>query len=389
MWSSRDATNATSIRRPATRSATGTTGPSTTSTPRRATSHVTRLDGHGAVTLPADYIAEHVELGYAATEPGNQSDTADRSITLATGATTCRGLYVAATRGRDENLIRVVTDTHDRAEAVDILRGILATDRADQPALTTQRELAAATPPAPALHPRCEIPDWFAELYTQTCRDLVDAESAVENHEHTDVKILERIDTLDREIAAVMPMCAPHVAAIDQANTALRDADRTHMNAQVELAQTGRVHRRAARREVERAAGDVTAAKATLDRVSQRARPLLDQRNALFTERDNLSNHVTVNRRYLRDFNGLDQRLETARTTLDALDVWRDWAQGHHLAPEIPVRAAFQLEQLGGHHAALARPLVTWCHSQGLIDEPTISLRQETGIRPASPGLGL
>ena len=51
---------------------------------------VTRIDGHGTVTLPADYVAEHVQLGYAATEPGNQSDTIDRSITLASAATTAK-----------------------------------------------------------------------------------------------------------------------------------------------------------------------------------------------------------------------------------------------------------------------------------------------------------
>ena len=43
-----------------------------------------RIDGGGVVTLPADYARDHVRLGYAATEPGNQSDTQDRSIALAT-----------------------------------------------------------------------------------------------------------------------------------------------------------------------------------------------------------------------------------------------------------------------------------------------------------------
>ena len=45
---------------------------------------VTHNDGHGTVTLPAGYASEHVRLGYAATEPGNQSDTEAASITLAT-----------------------------------------------------------------------------------------------------------------------------------------------------------------------------------------------------------------------------------------------------------------------------------------------------------------
>ena len=110
---------------------------------------VTRIDGHGTITLPADYASEHVQLGYAATEPGNQSDTADRSITLATPATTCRGLYVAVTRGRDENRMLVVTDTHDLADAVDVLEQVLASDRSDTPATTVRRDLAATIPPAP------------------------------------------------------------------------------------------------------------------------------------------------------------------------------------------------------------------------------------------------
>ena len=36
--------------------------------------------GHGVVTRPADYVQEHVRLGYAATEHGNQADTVDVAI---------------------------------------------------------------------------------------------------------------------------------------------------------------------------------------------------------------------------------------------------------------------------------------------------------------------
>ena len=73
------------------------------------------------VTLPADYTCQHVRLGYAATEHGWQSDTVATGICLASPATTRRGLYVAATRGRDENLICVITDSNDVAEARDVL----------------------------------------------------------------------------------------------------------------------------------------------------------------------------------------------------------------------------------------------------------------------------
>ena len=82
---------------------------------------MTHRGGHGDVTLPADYVREHVRLGYAATEHGWQSDTVDTAIALTSPATTRRGLYVAATRGRDDNILCVVTDSDDIAEARDVL----------------------------------------------------------------------------------------------------------------------------------------------------------------------------------------------------------------------------------------------------------------------------
>ncbi len=98
--------------------------------------------GSGRVTLPVEYARQHVRLGYAATEHGNQGDTVTVGIELATVATTQRGLYVGVTRGREDNKILVVTEGHDLAEARDILERILASDRADIPATTQRRRLA-------------------------------------------------------------------------------------------------------------------------------------------------------------------------------------------------------------------------------------------------------
>ena len=123
---------------------------------------VSHRAGHGVVTLPADYAQEHVRLGYAATEHGNQADTVDVAIELVSTATTHRGLYVGATRGRDDNRIHVITDTDDLGEARDVLETVLAHDRADIPAVTQRRDLALQTRSA---HPRRPepapiIPDW-------------------------------------------------------------------------------------------------------------------------------------------------------------------------------------------------------------------------------------
>jgi conjugative relaxase-like TrwC/TraI family protein len=113
-----------------------------------------RRDGAMAL-LPADYVLEHVQLGYSATEPGNQADTSTRSITLVTRATTGRGLYVGMTRGREENLALVATGNHDSDAARDLLEHVIVNDHGDVPALSQRRELAreigTRSPPDPSL----------------------------------------------------------------------------------------------------------------------------------------------------------------------------------------------------------------------------------------------
>ncbi|MGH9192390.1 MAG: MobF family relaxase [Acidimicrobiales bacterium] len=105
---------------------------------------VSHLEGHGQVTLPADYARAHVRLGYAATGSGHQGDTVDIGIGVVTAATTHRSLYVAITRGRAENRILVVTD--EPGQARDVLEQILTNDRADTPALAQRRHLARQVP---------------------------------------------------------------------------------------------------------------------------------------------------------------------------------------------------------------------------------------------------
>ncbi|WP_340541031.1 MobF family relaxase [Nocardioides sp. GXZ039] len=81
---------------------------------------VQRVHRDGAVTvvhdvlrrrirLPADYVADHVDLGYAATVHGSQGQTVDRCFALVTGAWDRAAAYVAMTRGRLENSVYVVT----------------------------------------------------------------------------------------------------------------------------------------------------------------------------------------------------------------------------------------------------------------------------------------
>jgi len=71
---------------------------------------VQRTGGGPAVVLPAGYVAEHVELGYATTAHRAQGATVDTAHAIATGTMTREVLYVAMTRGRESNDVYVCTD---------------------------------------------------------------------------------------------------------------------------------------------------------------------------------------------------------------------------------------------------------------------------------------
>jgi conjugative relaxase-like TrwC/TraI family protein len=71
----------------------------------------------GGVTLPAAYVAEHVDLGYAVTAHRAQGITVDTSHVVVSGSTTRENLYVSMTRGRDSNVAYVGLDKPDDSHA--------------------------------------------------------------------------------------------------------------------------------------------------------------------------------------------------------------------------------------------------------------------------------
>ncbi len=75
------------------------------------------VDFGGTVTLPAAYVAEHVDLGYAVTAHRAQGLTVDTSPVVVTGSTTRENFYVAMTRGRDSNIAYVALDKPDEGHA--------------------------------------------------------------------------------------------------------------------------------------------------------------------------------------------------------------------------------------------------------------------------------
>jgi len=91
---------------------------------------ITRVHDDGSITirragyrfgaslvLPAPYVAEHVDLGYAVTTHRAQGITTNTSHVLVTTATTRENLYVGLTRGRYNNHAWVATDQPDDTHA--------------------------------------------------------------------------------------------------------------------------------------------------------------------------------------------------------------------------------------------------------------------------------
>jgi conjugative relaxase-like TrwC/TraI family protein len=68
-----------------------------------------------SVVVPAEYAAEHLDLGYAVTSYRAQGITVDSSHVLADASMTRETFYVAMTRGREENIAYVAVDKPDPA----------------------------------------------------------------------------------------------------------------------------------------------------------------------------------------------------------------------------------------------------------------------------------
>jgi DNA primase catalytic core len=113
------------------------------------------------ITLPAAYVREHVQLGYATTVHGAQGVTAEVCHTVLTGAESRQLIYVALSRGRAANHLYLSTvgdgDPHSvitpaaisPPTATDLLAAMLARDGAQTSATSARRALAD---PAEQLH---------------------------------------------------------------------------------------------------------------------------------------------------------------------------------------------------------------------------------------------
>ncbi len=337
---------------------------------------VTRLHGHGTVTLPHDYVIDHVRLGYAATEYGHQSITTDASITLATGATTCRRLYVAMSRGRHDNAVHVVTDTHEVAGARDTLERILANDRAYLPAVSQRRELAAQDhapkPPRPRLTPRCTVPPSFNDLLREAVADLGDTRRLINEAPASRMELAAALDHAGCVVATASRGHAPFAAAVSKAGEELSEARQARNQARIDLGGSNALTRRGARRRLDEADQGVDTALAKVDRVKEAAKP---PANALAaSEQAARRAHDAIRQHEYAERYGYPARIDNATRMVETLHTWHDWAIGRDVTPDQAIGLAAELSTMAEPCiAALAEPLDSWLGNRGI--EPPLHAR--------------
>ncbi|MGE0306549.1 MAG: MobF family relaxase [Acidimicrobiia bacterium] len=310
------------------------------------TSHL----GSGNVILPAEYARQHVRLGYATTEYGNQSDTVTIGVELATTTTTRRGLYVGVSRGEQENWILVVTEDRDLDQARDILEGVLASDRADIPATTQRRTLADTdrTPHRhePSLQPRCEIPSWLEPLRTRVRDDLDEATADAAADAKLIAELNSNVVAAKQRLAEANHACEPYRPGLEAAENAVRAAREQWWTAnnRGQRAPKGR-HHRAARRDVERATLVLDEALAEQQRVEEIAKPAISRRNEAAAEVRSVEITIRPTQQLIAmsDHAG---RTDFLRDLDDALDTWQRWATGRTVPSEQLDQARALLDEL-------------------------------------------
>ncbi|MGW0021629.1 MobF family relaxase [Rhodococcus sp. NPDC003382] len=129
--------------------------------PERGALTVRHLEHGGILTLPADYINAHVQLGYASTVHRAQGVTVDTAHAVITPDMDRSGLYVAVTRARTDNRFYVPVDVPvgldtERSHLADknvstgrmLLETVVATDNSHRTATEELADQAAhATDP--------------------------------------------------------------------------------------------------------------------------------------------------------------------------------------------------------------------------------------------------
>ena len=249
---------------------------------------VTATGKSGSVTLPGEYVAEHVDLAYARTGMGGQGRNVKGGLLFADGATDLRNLYVPLTRGTETNEAFFATTGEDTA--LDVFVRSMSTDWIDQPAHTRRDELNNTTPHRPGL------------LDSGDLRQLVERRFEIANTLEVAATAMRRAgverNSAMAGLAAAEQMLTQHAAALQRARDVLSRYDRP-MHRRKHENEIGKARRSvvALPNDIAEASAEATALNrkiANTHNVERDAAAVLAQRPQLERELRTIDDHLTT-----------------------------------------------------------------------------------------------
>jgi hypothetical protein len=208
------------------------------------------VGGRGRTRLPAEYVAAHAEYGWAATIDAAQGATVDVGILLARPGLDRERLYVAMTRGRQENhtyiTLEPTTETDHHAPPAPATRpGNLRT--VDEHAMDVLRAAIAKTGAQDAAHTA------HANARHRTVQEAQAAAERTASAEARRAAIVppehaaraEQLTRLHNDRRAIDEQRRHHTEQADTARTELAGTSRWHRHRRTQLQDTIRHHRTA------------------------------------------------------------------------------------------------------------------------------------------------
>lgn len=157
----------------------------------RESFRVVDVHADGALTIAGEdhrhrridpgYVSEHVHLGYAVTDYGNQGTTVDHGAVLLEEGMSGGGAYVGATRGRETNTLHIIAE--DQEHAREKFTQIMGTDRADRGLDQARRDFAEQTKNL-VLHPRPPQLEGYQDWAKGLPEQINEAGKDVAEHRH-------------------------------------------------------------------------------------------------------------------------------------------------------------------------------------------------------------
>jgi chromosome segregation ATPase len=181
---------------------------------------------------------------------------------------------------------------------------------------------------------------------------------------------VDAVEAAQQQFTAANTACKPFDTIVDTASELVKQAQDSRRNAQRDLDDAGRFGRRQARTQLADTEARLAEAGRNLEAAEDHARPTRETRAAaranLAAARRDYDSHNQIAR-----WSYLPERLEAAEQQIDALDGWRDWAQGKNVTDGKVIDVVHSLSAEARTndspaHATLANVIHRWAQTKGL-----------------------